>query len=1119
MSFSILYHDGGGNNKRSDGTFGFCRGPGRIAIEKIMKEKPEPQQPGSDIWPKLMRGEIPMFLAAESLNGSLFDFMLLPALTNLSENDPRRRHPIPAYSGKRLVTRIDTGATIGIDATALITLSFLGLLDETLDAFNEVYIPHSTRAGLFEEKRRTRFRPVVPPETATEIEASKVNRIIERLRASLNSRIESGKVKVAGQNNEKEPSDRRLITHTADDTFALPSDCDLIVVDDRNINKNTAVTNIDGRRLAVFSTLDVLNTIVASQEKWREWRTLLRRAGYFFVPVAPLELEDHLDAATVRNGKMEETPGLRAIRENLLCAQMNNWRQLPEEWFWLEESLTAFTKNLEDIWTENADFGEARARSDWVAEQIDFHALTHALSRENKTKADEREFGRLVMENMLSGPGTSRRADKEFWKWLEDRVLGPLKERSPDSYSWIAELCGEEVARLTKMYMNQETSLTTTRSETALRALKDIVPPLMRESLLAKPAFRREYELDEHAPDIFFENPAVSFQGADFFRTVQNVLSGTLTEEATDASGRKWKLENASEEGQLPKLALSRGKTRFPVPSGFLSLSPDKETRLRLLEKASSEFNLPHDAENAWRKILERRPLEYGEIEEFDEDLLDTPTYAARIIRGKTKDGQFPLSSLVPPSRRYFERLVGKYDGSDTVRDYAARGGGAFLRELSEREPYDGFLASLLLSPHPAMTAEISVDGLDEDDFARACDFLEKRGDQASLLGAAEVGFRTLPSMPRIEPRIVRLIKLVRDDEADGTAGGFKLFSTLFLLADGELSRARLFSSEPPFYRKLAALSQATLIHRQLAGSSIDFDRLHKDALAAHGLIHCMQSLVDMRLEPLWLSGPSWEAPRVRENFLARIVGAAMKYRRNTKDGELFDLVLGAESGSIRSEHPSSQYSLSPLDGTEDRLQDMPVKMSEAINGQLEADEVCPQSFAALASSARFFRIGADQVETAVKTLRRGGHRFANMESGFQLFEILSGLAVVSAATRNRVLADELRTVARGYGNGGLVEFSANEEATVCLMAAASRADPSGWTEFVGDWMTELAFKAKENEGKPLLSQLLCLCHIVPDLWISCGRACAALKASFRRTGSKPRSRRNARRSTGRPRA
>ena len=44
-----------------------------------------------------------------------------------------------------------------MDATALLTLSFLNLLDKALDAFDAVYVPHSTLAWLFEEKQKAAF--------------------------------------------------------------------------------------------------------------------------------------------------------------------------------------------------------------------------------------------------------------------------------------------------------------------------------------------------------------------------------------------------------------------------------------------------------------------------------------------------------------------------------------------------------------------------------------------------------------------------------------------------------------------------------------------------------------------------------------------------------------------------------------------------------------------------------------------------------------------------------------------------------------------------------------------------------------------------------------------------
>lgn len=129
----------------------------KMSLKDILERKPEWDRRESETWAQLSRGNIPMFIAAELLNKSLIDLTLFPALANPSKNDPRRRSTVSAYSGKRKPTPIGAGRVAGIDATALLTLSFLELLDQVLDAFDKVYIPHSTLAWLFEEKRKAAF--------------------------------------------------------------------------------------------------------------------------------------------------------------------------------------------------------------------------------------------------------------------------------------------------------------------------------------------------------------------------------------------------------------------------------------------------------------------------------------------------------------------------------------------------------------------------------------------------------------------------------------------------------------------------------------------------------------------------------------------------------------------------------------------------------------------------------------------------------------------------------------------------------------------------------------------------------------------------------------------------
>ena len=129
----------------------------QITLKDILDRRPAWDRQEARTWQLLSRGEIPMSLAAQSLNRSLLHLMLFPALSNLSEPDPRRRGLIPAYSGKRQSAPFDVGGTVGIDVTTLLTLSLLDILDLALDAFDTVYVPHSTLGWLFQEKDRATF--------------------------------------------------------------------------------------------------------------------------------------------------------------------------------------------------------------------------------------------------------------------------------------------------------------------------------------------------------------------------------------------------------------------------------------------------------------------------------------------------------------------------------------------------------------------------------------------------------------------------------------------------------------------------------------------------------------------------------------------------------------------------------------------------------------------------------------------------------------------------------------------------------------------------------------------------------------------------------------------------
>lgn len=1235
----------------------------RMHFKDIFEQKPEWDRRESETFKLLGRGEIPIFLAAQSLNRSLVEHTFIPALANQSKIDPRRRSAIPAYSGKRLPKQLDiTGITVALDATALLTLSFLKILETALDAFPKVIISHSTLGWLFEERQNAsfhqpsrienahyilnllatdileRFKPstvatsdlsalvgeelaaliaeaektqegdntqrivvrsspvhrlshlmdeeadlsshtsvlssclsvikklrkkgsitteeekkaqsylqlqekpwpdqpeildgailylddltitylqhlrlldklkaaglrgVVSPKTISDAKdlisyegiSEEVKEAIKHVSIALSTRIESGHVGVGRIRFLGETGERSIQAHPTIGIIALASHCDAVIIDDRFINQHENIG--DGHtEVPIFSTLDLLDALesvdIISEENKLEYRTRLRRGGYFFVPVSEGELYRFLMDCDVVNGNVVESAELKAIRESLLHVRLSDWLQLPKETPWFVATLEVFICVLKNIWGEGVDVVDSTARSNWLVDQVDVRGWAHFFGYEQGDYIVKTGRAAFLQTLLIPSSEVSQNIKNAYWSWVENKILIPLKEQYPGLYNWILEW---QKILLSKMAdaAQVEGEGSFDRSDRAL-ILLGIMPPLIRNSLLDDSDFIEEYGVRAEFVVTFGES-GISFHRSELFNAIREILRGAFVRKIADTTGRKWRLMSIKEAEALPRIILSRGEQTFNLPD-FCALSQDSSIRLKAFEKEASEFNLPNDARQKWQNILKERSINDDEFDAFKREFFDTPTHTARVIRSEVVSRSMSLPAYIPPSRRYFERLVGKYDGSISIQNYATGISTEFFQQLSAWHPYNGFLSSLLLSSHSALTTEIGVECLSKDDLVRAFLFLENHGDRISQLGAIEIGLRILPERPEIEHLIVNLIKHIRDDDVNGDASGFKILSALFVLVDGELSKIRLFSEEPPFYRRLASLAQAALICRQLLDSNIDIDAFYEWAVNNRGEQHYLQSLVDMRTEPRW--NPDFRmAAQIKADFYGRILIASQRYRMNIKAGELYELVFGNESGSLDPlyEFPMP-YISRPLEGGDNSLNNLPAELSETIESQLNADEIGPKSFIALVNSALIYRVHLDQAELAAKALKLGNYRLTNIESKSQLLGILNGLATVVASTRSKPLADALRILVRRYRQDAQYTLSIEEAIKFCLVAAACHDALNEWREFIGDWLTELAFgPLVDNEGEVFHSWLMCICHAVPELWVSCGRADAALQA------------------------
>ncbi|MCG7947619.1 MAG: HNH endonuclease [Candidatus Thiodiazotropha taylori] len=589
-----------------------------MSTKDIFDRKPEWDRRESETWRMLSNGEIPQFLVGQSLNKTLVDLTVFPALLNITEPDPRRRSAIPAFSGNRLpVSFKPEEKVVGMDATALLTWAFLGVLDKALDAFKFVYIPHGVLAWLFEEKQKVAFhqpnriknaykvrdlissdllekqsfetkpesdlsalvgdelalliseamnvenddkqrlvvrsapvhrvssfmeeeadlsqyahvmssclaiveklrekgqitseeekrakdyftirertwpdqpeindnailyldsltisyflhagileklhaagfRAIVSPREISEENAlisyesisDKVSVLIENIRLAINSRIESGQIRIGRRLQSVDQEDEPISEHPTAGAIALAGSCDAVIMDDRFFNQHAYVGEAD-KRSFVYSTLDVLEALASSNKisgsELSEYRTSLRRAGYFCIPVFDEEIEQHLNAASVKDGKVMETAELRAIREIILRVRMSDWLQLPKEAYWLDSTIKTFLKVFKKIWSEEEDVSCAISKSNWALDQIDIRGWAHRLIPEARENAIGPSRGIYILM-LLSPPlNVSQDVREAYSNWVEETVLKPIKEQFPEVYDWIVQWEKDEIAKL-----------------------------------------------------------------------------------------------------------------------------------------------------------------------------------------------------------------------------------------------------------------------------------------------------------------------------------------------------------------------------------------------------------------------------------------------------------------------------------------------------------------------------------------------------------------------------------------------------------------------------------------------------------------------------------------------
>jgi hypothetical protein len=418
------------------------------------------------------------------------------------------------------------------------------------------------------------------------------------------------------------------------------------------------------------------------------------------------------------------------------------------------------------------------------------------------------------------------------------------------------------------------------------------------------------------------------------------------------------------------------------------------------------------------------------------------------------------------------------------------------MERLIKWRPFEGYQLSLLLASQPNLGAALGSIEVETNELVRVYDWLTTEGDVLSRAAAIEAGLLSVQAAPALKEPLSRLINALIATNREKQPDPYNLLSSIIVAVYGEIAHTRVLASKPPYWRRLAAIAQSVLIARCITASRIDATAFADWAMSVRAEIFLLQCFVDLRLEPRWL--PELILPdQLKHELGGRVLAAADAQAAFVNEAGWNTLLLDDTDGSLRKQLNLSRAFLpGPLEGGMNPQLDVPAIHLAEMRSDLSQPVITAASFSGLVNGSLLFRIPSELADMAADAIARADYQLECIDDTTPLVPYLLGLSSVASVTRNYGLADSLFILLRKYRQFHPEELSVEETFRVAMIACASRAELSEWCKSVGNCMTDLAFQPIANEQAiPLHAHVVHLCHIVPELWASCGQAEAALRS------------------------
>lgn len=366
----------------------------------------------------------------------------------------------------------------------------------------------------------------------------------------------------------------------------------------------------------------------------------------------------------------------------------------------------------------------------------------------------------------------------------------------------------------------------------------------LQSDVMSDGSIAKKFSIPTHrranlGPDLAVSQDAL----LDAFR---RALAGKFAQELKDDSGKTIKAAITITDSGTAQIQL--GKRSFAFSHvGLLSSKP--EQRIEFLERYLTERTIACVYADELRSKVKAQVFSNDDFLAVVVTLQTAPEGFIQTTRGKVAARDLTNSDLLPDDARHWDNLIAPLQGSNTLEEFLRRECAAERAAIIAENPQRAFYVQSLSCCAPALVPLEAFRTISADDALQTIERAASLPDHFAVTSAFEICADWVTRDARFEAAGTKLLdQLIGDMELLEERCTF--FASMFVLAVARLAQHQILRDKKPFWRRITAAAQASLILRGCGSDNAE--KSFDGAMTNSGKPFLFSVLLEATSEPRW---------------------------------------------------------------------------------------------------------------------------------------------------------------------------------------------------------------------------------------------------------------------------